>query len=359
VASILREPVSGPSVWRGDDFVADRSWDYRLDDGHVAELGEALLEVKKRDLGLIDITAADFPLPTLSGLLANIGDDICQGRGFAMLRGFPVQRYDPEDLERMYWGLCAHIGTGRSQNGETGFIHYVTTGERRPTQGSRGVGFPRESPLHVDLTDVVSLLCVRQAPDDPPSRLASSITVYNELLKRRPDVLHRLYDGFEWDRMNEHGPGETPASGYRVPMFSNAGGVLSCRYNRTWIRYAYDRNNVPMSAEDSTILDLVDDIARETCFEFQFQDGDIQFCNNYTVLHGRAAHNTEEEDSRRRLLLRIWIDIPKIRAFTDEALIRYGIVCHGQLGWTADDVRAGRNLHPRPRRADGAVAMEV
>ena len=37
------------------------------------------------------------------------------------------------------------------------------------------------------------------------------------------------------------------------------------------------------------LLDRFDALAFETCYEFPFHAGDIQFCNNYLVLHGRAA----------------------------------------------------------------------
>lgn len=83
---------------------------------------------------------------------------------------------------------------------------------------------------HVDLADCVGLFCVRQAPDDPPSLAASSMTVYNELLRRHPEWLPRLYEGYPWTRMEEEAPGESPVSDYRVPVFSAAAGTVTCRF---------------------------------------------------------------------------------------------------------------------------------
>ena len=71
------------------------------------------------------------------------------------------------------------------------------------------------------------------------------------------------------------------------------------------------------------------------------------------VLHGRAGHAPVEEEHRKRVLLRIWLDLPDVRPFVDEELIRYGIVRHGNLGWTAADILAGRHCAPHARRADG------
>ena len=181
------------------------------------------------------------------------------------------------------------MGTGLTQNSDSTLIHYVTEGKLRPNQGTRGVGNPGKVSLHVDLADVVSLLCVRQPEDSPPSRLASSLTIHNLIRERAPHLLPRFYQGFPWDRQGEHDPRETPTTGYRVPVFSAADGVVSCRYNRSWMAKAADRNG-GFSPEDRELLDLFDDLAAECTFEFPFNPGDIQFANNYTTLHGRAPH---------------------------------------------------------------------
>jgi hypothetical protein len=353
------KPLSDPSAWYGGDFEADRTWEYQLDDDHIAELAQALAAVKDRGLALARIGPDDFPLPTLSARLKSLGDDLRTGRGFALVRGFPVEGFSTEDLSLMYYGLCRHIGTGMTQNSDGGLIHYVTDGALKPNQGKRGVGFPQRSRLHVDLTDIVSLLCVRQAADDPHSQLASAITLYNEILKRRPDLLPLLFEGFEWDRMDEHGDGESATSGYRVPLFSQAGGEMSCRYNRGWLTAAHVSRTAPLSAEDEEAFRLIDEINDETCLTFPFGPGDIQFCSNYTVMHGREAHALEANEERKRLLVRIWLNVPDFRSFSDEAIVRYGIGYHGNLGWTADQFHAGAHKTPRLRRDDGAIHLSA
>ncbi|MEC8372839.1 MAG: TauD/TfdA family dioxygenase, partial [Pseudomonadota bacterium] len=356
MTDIRMEPLHEASVWTGDQLQDDHSWEYPLDDTDRAELAAALNGVKETRLE--QITAENFPLSGLEGRLCELSHDLGDGRGFALVRGFPVDGHSYEDIERMYWGFCSHLGTGLTQNGDATFIHYVTDGKLRPSQGRRGVGFPKESKLHIDLTDIVSLLCVQQAPDDPPSRVVSSTAIYNEMLKRNPKALPRLYEGFEWDRMDEHAPHETPTSVYKVPLFSEKDGRVSCQYNRNWINNAAERSGKPLTAEENAIFDLLDEIAFQLCLEFPFGKGDIQFCNNYTVLHGRAAHAVVEEETLKRVLMRIWLDMPgEIRPFVDDALIRYGNGRHGQIGWTAAEMLAGQNTAPRPRRDDGALAI--
>lgn len=351
------EAITDSSAWTGASLEADRSWEHVLSDAHRAELDAALAQAKAKGQGIPVLTKEDVSLPTLSGVLAQIGRELRDGRGFALLRRFPVEGYDNDDIALMYWGLCSHIGAGLTQNGEGGFIHYVTDGALRPSQGKRGVGFPKESKLHVDLMDIVTLLCVQQAPDDSPSRVASSTTIFNRVLAARPDGMARLFEGFEWGRMDEHGDGETPASGYKVPFFSEKNGQVSCQYNRSWIRNGDLQYGREMTLAESRLLDFVDSVADETRLEFPFHTGDVQFCNNYTVLHGRAAHAVVPEGDRKRLLMRIWLDMPEFRAFSDEAVVRYGNGRHGQLGWSAADVLAGRNETARSRRADGAIQL--
>lgn len=350
--------------WTGADLEADRSWEVQLDESHREELAAALDQVQSRGLDLAHIAVEDFPLPTLAPLMRGITDELQHGLGFSVVRGFPIDEYALDELVKLYWGLCCHVGTGLTQNSDASLIHYVTDGALRPNQGTRGVGRPTKAGLHVDLTDCVSLLCVRQAGDNPMSWLGSSVRIHREFGQRAPELLPILYRGFEWDRLEEHAEGEAPSTGYRVPVFSVVGGTagekVSCRYNRYWMAMAARRNGSRWTDEEKAALDLFDEIADENRFELDFQPGDIQFANNYTVLHGRDGHDPEPNEDRKRLLLRIWVDFAEARPMTDESIVRYGIVRHGNLGWTAAQLTSGEHLTAvRPRRPDGAPLIHT
>jgi hypothetical protein len=351
-SAVHRQPITAASAWTGAQLQADRSWELTLDPADRSVLEQALRRVRDQELGRID--RRNFALPGLEPLVAGLPRQLRDGRGFALLRGFPVEDHSLDDVERLYWGLCAHLGVGITQNSDASLIHYVTDGTLRPNQGRRGVGTPKRSSLHVDLTDVVSLLCVRQAPDNPPSWVASSSEIHNRLLARHPDALEALYEGFQWDRLEEHGAGESPTTGYRVPVFSQAGGAVSCRYNRFWMMSPFMRDGGQVPAEVTALFDLFDATADEVRLEVDFQPGDIQFVNNYVVLHGRDAHAEITEEARKRVLMRIWLDFDDPpRPLADEAVVRYGIVRHGALGWTAAEREAGAHHGTHPRQADG------
>lgn len=345
--------VDDRSAWTGSEVSADRSWEFALDDVQRSELDTALAEVNRLGLDLATIAKSDFPLPTLGPKMDAIGRELADGRGFAVLRGLDVDRYELDDLEKIYWGLCSYLGTGVTQNSDAGLVHYVTDGVLRPNQGIRGVGSPVRSSLHVDLADCVSLLCVRQAPDNPPSWLASSTRVHNELLAAHPEVMDQLYRGFEWDRLDEEGEGETQTTGYLVPVFSEADGKVSCRYNRYWMAKAIRRTHDRLPDETWRAFNLFDETADANRFEVDIGPGDIQFVNNYVVLHGRDAHAEVPEEGRKRLLLRIWVDVGEPRPMSDEAIVRYGIIRHGALGWRVDQYREGLHHGTHARSPDG------
>jgi hypothetical protein len=347
-------PITEPAAWTATDLEQDRRWEISLAAEEVSDLLSACAQVN--DLPLTHITTTNFPLPHCRRTIARIREELRSGRGMALLHGFPLEGQELADVERIYWGFCSHLGIGLTQNSDSTLIHYVTEGHLRPNQGTRGVGNPGKVSLHVDLADVVSLLCVRQPDDSPPSRLASSLTIHNLVRERAPHLLPRLYEGFAWDRQNEHDPSETPTSGYRVPVFSVADGVVSGRYNRSWMAKAADRAG-GFSQEEKELLDLFDELAAECMFEFPFNPGDIQFANNYTTLHGRAPHAPAVSEDKTRLLMRIWNNIDDFRPYADEAIIRNGIIRHGRLGWTADQLAAGLEgkVHAR-REQDGAPA---
>jgi len=350
---IRTEPITDRSVWTGADLERDRSWEFALTAGQQTELDRALQHTKERGLELAEITKEEFPLPTLERALQDLLGELRDGRGFALLHGVPTEGYALEELEKIYWGLCTHLGVGVTQNSEAGLIHYVTDGKLRPKQGTRGVGNPGPVGLHVDLADCVALFCVRQAPDDPHSLVASSMTVYNEIVRQHPEWLPRLYEGFIWNRADEEAPSETPVSNYKVPAFSAADGFVSCRFNGHWIRKGMERIGEVFTDEETVIFEFISKTAAANSFDFPLHTGDIAICNNYTVFHGRASHEPVEDETQKRLLLRIWMNLPDVRPFADEGRIRYGVIRHGNLGWTAADLLAGNNRSPHLRRDDG------
>ena len=60
---------------------------------------------------------------------------------------------------------------------------------------------------------------------------------------------------------------------------------------------------------------MIDAICNDPAWQLSFdmQAGDIQFGNNFSVLHSRTTYQDHPEADRRRLLLRIWMTLPNGR----------------------------------------------
>jgi hypothetical protein len=346
-----RHRVTDRSAWKPEDLENDRLWQFTVTAEQAEDLKRALNDTKKRGLAFGEITADDFPLPRMKDLISDVIREIRDGRGIVTLSGIPTD-LPYQDLERLYWGLCMHLGTGVTQNSETGLIHYITDGELRPKCGSRLLGKPLPAKLHVDLTDVVGLFCVKQAPDNPLSLVASSMTVYNEILERHPEYLPRLEEGFFWTRKGPHAT-EKPHSEFRVPAWSETDGVVSCRFHTGWIRGGHEQAGQPLTDEEAAMFSAIEEITADLAYSFALEEGVIAFWNNYTTFHGREGFAETDDESKKRVLLRIWLDLDNVRQFADEGRVRYGAVRHGQIGWTAAEVLAGRNNAPHQRDKEG------
>jgi hypothetical protein len=346
------EPITDASAWTGDDLKRDKSWKFSLAPQQIAELDSALQLVKKRGLKFAEIRQEDFPLPSFQETLRGLMHELRNGRGLTVLSGLPTEGYDFEDLEKLYWGFCTHLGTGVTQNKEAGLIHYITDGKLAPQDGARILGKPTPSALHVDLSDCAGLFCVRQAPDDPRSLAASSMTVYNEILRQHPEYLPRLYEGFVWNRIETY-ENETPFSNFKVPAFSAADGVVTCRFHPGWIKGGMKKAELALTEEETEMFDFIAETAEKNALAFPLHTGDIVFFNNYTVFHGKEGYEPIEDEDQKRVLLRIWLDLPDVRPFADEGAVRYGTVRHGKMGWTAADLLAGNHNTPHARREDG------
>lgn len=353
MSEILREPVRDATAWRGDDLGDDPSWRVAIGEREREAMLAGLKAVQSKGLWFHQMEAADFPLDdSLRALVARIRHDVRDGRGFVLLEGFPLRNLSIDEIRLVYWGLSLHLGTCVSQDGRAALVADVWDRGQKKAPLTRAYGSKRESKLHVDLADVVGLLCVRQAKGGAPTTLASSTTVYNAFLEKHPELVPMLYEGFHWDRFSEHAAWEKPMSVAKIPVFSYAGGQLSCRYNRSWISGAFARLEKTMSNAEQVLFDFFDQAAEENRLEIDLQPGQLYFASNYTVLHGRAAYEEETEDfGEKRHLLRTWLNMPGFRAFADEATVRYGLSSHGNIGWTGAELLARKHLEPGHRRS--------
>jgi hypothetical protein len=291
--------------WLGAEF--DKSalyWDFSP--AHLAAIDELMERLAGDERPFHQITRRDFSHPALDGDLAAVLAEIKTGPGLLVLRGFPVDKYPPEEMQKVYWGIGAHFGHGCSQSADGDYLGHVTN----VAKASRGYTTDRELSLHTDSAEIVGLLCVRDAKEGGMSIYTSSLKVHEIIAREHPEYLAVLTRGFRCDRRGEEAPDDEPVTPYLVPVFSEAGGVLSTRFVRGIIDRGADTLGEPLSQLDKDALACFEAVAQrdEVRFEVTLRPGEASFINNYELLHARTGFVDRDDPAKKRLLYRLWLE---------------------------------------------------
>jgi hypothetical protein len=308
---ILTEPVRDRSAWMAGNL-RQEDWLIQLTQAEIAALDDALTAVKAKGLAAETFGRDAFPLPGMADTLARLRDAVCDGPGFAVLRGLPAARYDTDDLLTLFWGFGMHFGRPVSQNSYGDVLGHVFDQGVKMGEGQvRGYQTSQNLRFHTDRADLTLLLCLRPAMRGGRSSVVSSIAIHNAILERHPDYLPPFYTGYPIVHVEEGGESETR----RVPVFSLADGVLSCGIQRNTVETAIRKGALPVSAHERAALDCFDSLANDPDFriDMDLQAGDIQLCNNYTVMHARTAYEDDPDPALKRRLARLWLgfDTPR------------------------------------------------
>ena len=327
-----RTPLTGPAVWLGKDMKDSKRWIRTLKPEHVEELDAALKAV--RGLKWSEITRGDFPLHGLDELMDDIADELENGCGIMKLRGFPVDRYGEDDLRKLYFGLGTHLGTPVFQNRSGELMRAIrdegahvgrTYGQTRDQKGGTFLSSYARTltngglRFHTDRTDVVGLLCVRQAMKGGVSTLVSTPAIHNAILARRPDVLDALFTDYWRSRFGEEGTGKdgsstTRATAYPLPIFGVRDGKFTSHYSLTFIEAAQLASDIPkLTPLQKEGIDMLMATAQELCFEMTLDPGDVQFINSHVTYHGRTPFEDDASNGHDRLLFRLWLTMPNNR----------------------------------------------
>ena len=317
-------PVFDPSEWRGNELAARDGWFLRLDDGEIRDLMEMCRSVRAT-VGndpdkLIDIPPDDFDLGRFAGKLGHIRKELKDGAGVIMLRGLPVDDMESMDVAIAYWAIGRQLGKPISNNAQGDLFGHVTDlGKEYQDPKVRGYQTRATMDYHCDQCAIVGLLCLRTAKSGGTSKIASSVAVYNELLARRPDLVSVLTKPLCWSKHGEVDAGE--ASYYESPVFNFLEGRLCTSFGPMHIRKGHALPETPpLTDEQREAIRLAEDLAEKHRYEVDFKVGDIQFLNNFVLLHARNEFEDWPEKERKRLLWRLWLADDGLRPPTSYAL---------------------------------------
>ena len=322
---ILKQPITGPAAWRGSELAGDSSGLHPLSRESVAEIDAALAHVKAQGLSFPRFGKEDFPLKTLEPELQRWADELENGRGFLALRGLPVERYSDEDINTVYYGLGLHLGQPVCQNPRGELIGTVMNVGDANDKNTRVYETNLYLPYHSDPSDVVGLLCVRKAKAGGLSSLVSVAAIYNEILEKYPEYLGLYYRPMYFAHLCEPLPSLSP-------IFSHHQGKLSCRYLRQYIELGHEIRQQPLSRVEIEALDLFDTVMHQPSIrlDMMLEPGDLQFANNYAVLHSRNDFQDDADPARHRKMLRLWLKMPNARTLAPEFPGRNGFPAPGE-----------------------------
>jgi TfdA family taurine catabolism dioxygenase TauD len=333
------ETVSTPATWRGDDGIDAGRYTYVFTAAELDELERVAGRLLGDEPDLATMAREDYPLPACAAAIAQWVDALDRGFGFVVARGLRVGELPAEMSGAIFLLLGMHLGAPMRQNVAGDLLtHVVATSTKDPYDptvlSSHTTG---ALSFHSDSSDVVGLLCLHAAASGGASLLASGATLYNEVLRRRPDLVPALFEPVHWDWWQQDF--DAPTATYESPMCCIVDGVLSVYGGSKMVFTAQDSYpEVPrLTTQQREALELVDAIAAEpgVALAIDFEPGDIQWLSNYAAMHSRTAYADHPEPERRRHLIRMWLrrdERPPIaRAFGKPVEARGGPMARGSI----------------------------
>lgn len=297
--------------WTAADVADEATWTEVLTPSELSEIDAALRVALAKSEDILEVGREDFPLPDLCKRLFEIERSLIEGRGFVRIRGIDRENYTQSEMEMLYWGIGMHLGAPWAQNKHGHVLGDVTdqgkTGAEGDSRGNEIGGLAL--PFHCDGSDLVGLMCLQDGLEGGLSAVANVVTIHNKMVRETPELATELYEPQPNDYRGEQPPGGKPF--YEVPVFTEWKGRLFVRCIPPYImlsqRHAETPRLTPLAKEAlDRLVELADDPNHHV--KMELRPGDMQFINNYHVMHGRTAYADAAAEGRIRHLKRLWLE---------------------------------------------------
>ena len=311
----LGRKVSSQRAWKRVDLDASTRWNVLLSNKAIEQLEVSAAGLPKDRLDWLNISKQELTGSELISLLDDVAEEINSGYGFAKIGGLDISKYSEDMIYRIYWIVALCLGEVVPQNAKGEMIGAVTDligGAARGTD-DRGYTSSDELRFHCDGGGVSALFCVRQAPLGGENAVVSLLSIYNEILAHHPQHLDTLHRGFPLYQRKEQGDGREKGSvsSSNFPTFSENHGVISAWLNLKLAELASEVSDNPYSDAESEALRVVETIAERNDFKFSLKlvPGEVLIVNNFALMHKRSAFHDDPDPDRRRLMLRLWLNL--------------------------------------------------
>ncbi|MEM7252538.1 MAG: TauD/TfdA family dioxygenase [Pseudomonadota bacterium] len=304
-------PVTGPGVWRRDGL-SEADWRFSFDAASRRELRDVASILATNPLDVRLLNGNDYPLDATRAFAKTVTDALTLGSGLCLLSGLPIDDVDDDIATKLYWLVSQMLARPVAQSFDGRVLYDVRdTGQRIGTR-TRGDLTRQELSWHTDYgfnypPPIIGLLALRTGKAGGVSRVASLLQAHNQLLSTRPDLLARLYQPFHWNRQGEHPEGAPVTHFY--PIYERADGEVRARFIK-WLLYrGYELVGEPFDALGQEALEALFDTLSEPAnhLTFELERGQIQFMNNFRLVHCRSEYDDYDDPALKRHLVRIFL----------------------------------------------------
>lgn len=146
-----------------------------------------------------------------------------------------------------------------------------------------------------------------QNPEEP--NFLSAVTIHNQLVRETPELAAELYEPQPNDFRGEQREGQKPY--YFIPVFTEWEDRLFCRCIPPYILLSQLHEDAPrLTKRAKRGLERITELADEAAYHVSMEllPGDIQFINNYHVMHGRSAYSDDSGQGSVRHLKQLWLE---------------------------------------------------
>ena len=303
--------IAGPQTWKRGGLTP-KDWLMTLPEAAVGELDGVIERLRRDPRPVESLAPRDFELATCAELMTAVRRRLDE-TGLAVVDRVPVERYSVPENQALGWLLASMLGPVVAQTWTGTRLYDVKDTGQRLGYGVRRSVTDLGQPFHTDAgwlwlpPAYVGLFCLESAPEGGMSRFVSLVTAHNDLARRAPALLARLYRPFAWDRQAEHAPGALRFA--RRPVFEHDGhGTLMARWYEDYIHNGHTLADEPLDDVGRKALlalrGIVDD--PDNWIEFRIERGQLQYINNRQFAHSRTAFKDAWDGSQRRHLIRLW-----------------------------------------------------
>ena len=329
---LVGSPITDVRAWRGAEL-AQTQWITHLSPVEISALNEMADALPLDSADWLGHDSLPGVNQVVDALCRKAVDELAVGKGFVLLRGLAAN--DLEQLRRVFWIIGNGLGEPVMQNAKGEVLSIVADRFAGAERGvdTRGYESNDELRFHCDGGDCIGMSCIRQAPQGGSNGLVSLFALYNQILTHHPQHLDALMQGYPLYSRKEKGDAASTKNlgkvqQRRIPVFAWHEGHMSTWLNIQLAELAAEVSGQAYSATERDALACIETLANHPDMQLTFsqQPGDVLFINNLAVMHRRERYEDAQDEAKKRMLYRMWINLHRSQSVVGEhAALRRGI----------------------------------